>query len=59
VPGDEATTAVVNRAYAEVQRIVSQAADDWALLDRARQKAESVLRAFFEAVGWTVRIRWN
>jgi len=59
VPGDEATTAVVNRAYADAQRIDSQATDDRALLDRARQKAESVLRAFFEAVGWTVEIRWN
>lgn len=59
VPGDEATTAVVNRAYADAQRIVSQAADDKSLLDKARQKAESVLRAFFEALGWTVVIRWE
>jgi len=34
---DEATTAVVNRAYADAQRIVAQAADDRALLERARQ----------------------
>jgi len=59
VPGDEAATAVVNRAYAEAQRIVSQAADNRVLLDRSRQKAESVLCAFFEAVGWRVKIRWD
>ncbi|MDB5319594.1 MAG: hypothetical protein JWN40_1225 [Phycisphaerales bacterium] len=60
VPGvDEATTAVINRAYADAQRIVMAAADDRALLDRARRQAESVLRAFFAALGWTVAIRWG
>jgi hypothetical protein len=56
--GDEAAAAVVNRAYADAQRIVSAAADDRALRDRARRQAESVLRTFFAAVGWTVEIRW-
>jgi hypothetical protein len=57
--GDEAAAAVVNRAYADAQRIVMTAADDRALLDRARRQAESVLRTFFGAVGWTVKIRWG
>ena len=57
--GDEAATAVVNRAYADAQRIVTLAADDRALLDRARRQAESVLKTFFAAVGWTVKIMWD
>jgi hypothetical protein len=57
--GDEAAAAVVNRAYADAQRIVSAAADDRTLLDRARRQAESVLRTFFAAVGWTVEVRWG
>jgi hypothetical protein len=57
--GDEAAAMVVNRAYADAQRIVTTAADDRALLDRARRQAESVLRVFFGAVGWTVEIRWD
>jgi hypothetical protein len=57
--GDEAAAAVVNRAYADAQRIVTAAADDRALLDRARRQAESVLRTFFAAVGWVVEVRWK
>jgi hypothetical protein len=57
--GDEAAAAVVNRAYADAQRIVTAAADDRALLDRSRRQAESVLRTFFAAVGWRVVIRWG
>lgn len=57
--GDEAAAAVVNRAYADAQRIVTAAADDRTLRDRARRQAESVLRTFFAAVGWTVAIRWG
>ena len=58
VPSDEGRAAVVNRAYADAQRIIAEAAVEPAGIDRARRQAESVLRAFFEAMGWIVEIRW-
>lgn len=59
VPGDQATTAIINRAYADAQKIISAAAQDRALLDRSRHQAESVLRTFFSALGWEVEVRWE
>jgi len=59
VPGDGGTAVVVNRAYADAQRIITAAADERGLLDRSRWQAESVLRTFFAAVGWTVKIMWD
>jgi len=59
VPGDDDRAAVVNGAYAHAQRIVADAATGAAVVDRARRQAESVLRAFFDALGWTVAIRWD
>jgi hypothetical protein len=58
-PGDGRTAPwVINRAYADAQGFVAQAAGDPSLLAKARQQAQSVLGTFFGAMGWTVRIHW-
>lgn len=58
VPGDRADTAVVNAAYRDAQQLVTQVSTHADLLDRSRRQAEQVLRCFFEALGWTVTVRW-
>ena len=57
--GDGAQATVVNRAFAEAQRVVAAAGADPALDARARAQAEAVLRAFGEATGWTLTVRWS
>jgi hypothetical protein len=60
VPGGaDADAAAVNAAYREAQRAVVGAADDPELAGRARRQAEAVLRTFFGALGWDVRVRWK
>lgn len=59
-PGDDHTTAVVvERAYQQAQRYISEATNDPSLAARGRQQAETVLDAFFRPLGWTVTIRWT
>jgi hypothetical protein len=60
VPKDGRTSAaVVNLAYQDAQRQVERACNDPSLLERARRQAESVLRAFFAAAGWQLKVRWQ
>jgi Protein of unknown function (DUF4230) len=60
VPGHaEVDVAVTNLAYREAEKVVSQAADDRELMDRARGQAEKVLQIFLTAIGWTVEICWS
>jgi hypothetical protein len=56
--GTTADTAAVNTAYRDAQRVIADAAEDPALVDRARAQAERVLRSFFAALGSDVDIRW-
>lgn len=59
-PGDKRTSAtVIERAYRDAQKFVTDAAGDPALLNRARRQAEQVLGAFFKATGWEITIRWS
>src|SRR5947209_7013715 len=55
--GQEADVVTVNRAYRDAERSVSEAANDALLIERSRMQAEQVLRAFFEALGWTVKFQ--
>jgi hypothetical protein len=57
--GDAARAALVNQAYAEAQRVVAEAGQSPELDRRARAQAESVLKAFFGAMGWTLTVRWS
>lgn len=59
VPGDEGKPQLINRAYADAQRIVASAAEDPELIQRARDQAQTVLRTFFEMLGWSVSIRFT
>jgi hypothetical protein len=59
VPGDQAEEAILNRVYAESQRIVETAGTDASLNQRARSQAEMALGSFFSALGWTLVIRWS
>jgi hypothetical protein len=52
------STALINRAYRDAQHLIAGACDEPSLMIRGRQQAERVLKAFFDAVGWTVEVRW-
>ena len=55
--GERAEASALNKAYAEAQRVVEQAAAEPSLDQRARAHAESVLTEFFAAFGWTLTVR--
>lgn len=57
-PGDADKAAVINRAYEQAQNFIASDANDPGLIDKSRRQAESVLLAFFRAIGWSVQIRW-
>jgi uncharacterized protein DUF4230 len=59
VPGERAHAAAVNRAYAEAQEVVAAAGEAPWLDERARAQAEAVLRTFFDAMEWSVTVRWS
>jgi hypothetical protein len=58
VPGDAGRTAVLNRAYAEAERAVAEAADTTDTINQAAENAQRTLAAFLGSDGWTVRVRW-
>ena len=58
VPGDAGRTAVLNRAYAEAEQAVAEAADTTNTIEQAAEHAQHALAAFFGTGGWTVRVRW-
>ena len=59
VPGGRAETAAVNRSFAEAQRVVAAAGDDFSLDQRGRAQAEAALGAFFQALDWKVTVHWS
>ena len=59
VPGDEARTEAVNRAFKEAQAVVAAVGEDPALRARAREQAERALGCFYDALGWRVTVRWS
>jgi hypothetical protein len=59
VPGDRPEEAIVNRVFAEAQRIIEGAAGEKSLDQRARAQSEAVLGRFFEAMHWRVTIHWT
>jgi hypothetical protein len=59
VAGERAQVAVVNQAYLQAQQIIATAAAEPALQQRSREQAESVLGCFFDALDWSVTIRWH
>ena len=56
--GGDADAAAANLAYLEGERIVARLADDPELIQRSGLQAIAVLTAFFDAVAWTVQVRW-
>ena len=50
---------LIANAYKVGQQRLQEAAAQADLTDRAKQHAESVLRRFIDATGWTLTIRWN
>ena len=58
VPGSAGETKLVNRAMRRAEQTVRQTVKKKRLRRRARGRAERVLRHFFKAIGWRVRVRW-
>ena len=57
-PTNVADAAVVNRAYADAQRLIADAGKDASLMQKSRTQAEQVVKTFFTAIGWTVSVHW-
>jgi hypothetical protein len=57
--GGQTSGEVIDRGYRDAQRFVATACDDPTWMSRSRQQAEHVLAAFFEATGWSIKIRWD
>lgn len=57
-PGDRMYGIVTERAWSEAQRSVGVAALNNSVIDRARLRAEHVLRLYCGAIGWQVEVRW-
>jgi Protein of unknown function (DUF4230) len=58
VPGDAGRTAVLNRAYAEAEKAVAEAAVTSETVNEAAEHARHALGAFFGTAGWDVQVRW-
>jgi hypothetical protein len=58
VPGDAGRTAVLNRAYAEAEKAVAEAAMTPETINEAAEHARRTLAAFLGPGGWDVKIRW-
>jgi hypothetical protein len=59
VPGDAGRTAVLNRAYAEAEKAVAEAAVTPETINEAAEHARRTLAAFFGTGGWNVQVRWT
>jgi hypothetical protein len=59
VPGDAGRTAVLNRAYAEAEKAVAEAAVTPETVNEAAEHAQHALSAFFGTGGWNVQVRWT
>ena len=57
-PGTRDYLVVVDKGMAEAQDLVASAAHNNDADDRARRHAEILLGAFFQSIGWDVKIRW-
>ncbi len=58
VPGDAGEVTLLNEAMGRAEQVIADAADDAALLHRARTHAEQVIHPFFAELGWEVEITW-
>ena len=59
VPGDAGRTAVLNRAYAEAEKAVAEAAVTPETVNEAAEHARHALSAFFGSGGLNVQVRWS
>jgi len=59
LPGDAGQSTAVNHAYRHAQKVVAAVGADPKLIEKARSDAEETLSAFFQALGWTVTVRWD
>jgi hypothetical protein len=58
VPGDRASTDVVNQAYPSAQEQVAAAAMDPVLIARSQRQAQSIVQCLFKILRWDVAVRW-
>ncbi len=58
VPGSAGERTLINQAMRKAEQTVHHTANTKKLRDRARQRAEQVLKQFFNALGWRVRVVW-
>ncbi len=59
LPGETGEKELTDRSLREAQRRLLEIVDEANVIARARKRAEHVLGQFFEALDWTVDIRWR
>lgn len=59
VPGSAGEKTLTDHALREAQRRLLIAADDPKLVKQACEQTETVVRDFFGALGWSVRVQWD
>ena len=58
VPGEGAEAKVLTDLHVVAQRLIAASSSDQAVVKRAKDRTEQVLKSWFEAIGWRVQIRW-
>lgn len=58
-PGSAGESTLTNRAMADAQRVLTKAAEEPHLTQRACARTEKVVRGFFDTLGWSVHIQWE
>lgn len=58
IPGDAAEAELASHAMQSAQAMLAEVAGRPEFTERARRHAESVLKAFFRNVGWSLQVRW-
>jgi len=59
LPGQAGEAELVNRCIRKAQERLAAAASQPEWIRQARGRTETVLRGFFEALGWQIEVRWK
>jgi len=59
LPGQAGEAELVNRCIRKAQERLAAAASQPEWIRQARRRTETVLRGFFEALGWQIEVRWK
>ena len=59
MPEADTESAVIDLALRDAQRLVLELGQRPEMIEQSRSQAEGCLTSFFDAIGWTVTVRWD